>query len=42
MLLLFRLTLRDEGHEFLRADNRRLYRRAAADWLQQYLRPAPS
>ncbi|MFE5720168.1 S9 family peptidase [Streptomyces erythrochromogenes] len=36
------LTLRNEGHEFLRADNRRLYRRAAADWLQQYLRPAPS
>ncbi|MBW5481190.1 prolyl oligopeptidase family serine peptidase [Streptomyces bambusae] len=33
------LTLRDEGHEFLRADNRRLYRRAAADWLEQYLVP---
>ncbi|MEU9109286.1 prolyl oligopeptidase family serine peptidase [Streptomyces xanthophaeus] len=31
------LTLKDEGHEFLRADNRRLYRRAAADWLEQYL-----
>ncbi|MFJ4776275.1 S9 family peptidase [Streptomyces sp. NPDC088762] len=31
------LTLRDEGHEFLRADNRRLYRRAAADWLEQHL-----
>ncbi|MFI8451587.1 S9 family peptidase [Streptomyces erythrochromogenes] len=35
------LTLRDEGHEFLRADNRRLYRRAAADWLERHLRPAP-
>ncbi|MFG2749514.1 S9 family peptidase [Streptomyces xanthophaeus] len=35
------LTLRDEGHEFLRADNRRLYRRAAADWLEQHLRPPP-
>ncbi|MFD9355740.1 S9 family peptidase [Streptomyces sp. NPDC060031] len=34
------LTLRDEGHEFLRADNRRLYRRAAADWLEQHLGPA--
>jgi dipeptidyl aminopeptidase/acylaminoacyl peptidase len=31
------LTLRDEGHEFLRADNRRLFRRAAADWLQRHL-----
>ncbi|THA75813.1 prolyl oligopeptidase family serine peptidase [Streptomyces sp. A0592] len=31
------LMLRDEGHEFLRADNRRLYRRAAADWLERYL-----
>ncbi|MFF3861499.1 S9 family peptidase [Streptomyces sp. NPDC002209] len=35
------LTLRNEGHEFLRADNRRLYRRAAADWLEQHLSPAP-
>ncbi|MGW6858406.1 alpha/beta hydrolase family protein, partial [Streptomyces xanthophaeus] len=34
------LTLRNEGHEFLRADNRRFYRRAAADWLEQHLRPA--
>ncbi|XKJ40448.1 prolyl oligopeptidase family serine peptidase [Streptomyces sp. 147326] len=34
------LTLRNEGHEFLRADNRRLYRRAAADWLEQHLGPA--
>ncbi|MFK0236646.1 S9 family peptidase [Streptomyces vinaceus] len=32
------LTLRNEGHEFLRADNRRLYRRAAADWLERHLR----
>ncbi|MGW6686244.1 S9 family peptidase [Streptomyces sp. NPDC054961] len=34
------LTLRDEGHEFLRADNRRLYRRTAADWLEQHLGPS--
>ncbi|CAM5623381.1 S9 family peptidase [Streptomyces avidinii] len=34
------LTLRNEGHEFLRADNRRLYRRAAADWLERHLGPA--
>jgi acetyl esterase/lipase len=32
------LTLRDEGHDFLRADNRRLFRRTAADWLHRYLR----
>ncbi|MFI8231205.1 S9 family peptidase [Streptomyces sp. NPDC085900] len=31
------LTLRDEGHEFLRADNRRLFRRTAADWMQRHL-----
>ncbi|MHC3473546.1 S9 family peptidase [Streptomyces sp. 7R007] len=31
------LVLRDEGHEFLRADNRRLFRRAAGDWLQRHL-----
>ncbi|WP_414719519.1 S9 family peptidase [Streptomyces sp.] len=31
------LTLRNEGHDFLRADNRRLFRRAAADWLQRHL-----
>ncbi|WP_225828588.1 S9 family peptidase [Streptomyces naphthomycinicus] len=31
------LTLRDEGHDFLRADNRRLFRRSAADWLQRHL-----
>ncbi|MFJ6048953.1 S9 family peptidase [Streptomyces sp. NPDC092307] len=36
------LTLRDEGHEFLRADNRRLYRRAAADWLERYLGSNPT
>ncbi len=33
------LTLRDEGHDFLRADNRRLFRRAAADWMERHLRP---
>ncbi|GHB72673.1 peptidase S9 [Streptomyces viridiviolaceus] len=31
------LTLYNEGHDFLRADNRRLFRRAAADWLQRHL-----
>ncbi|MEU9102209.1 prolyl oligopeptidase family serine peptidase [Streptomyces sp. NPDC048361] len=31
------LTLRDEGHEFRRADNRRLFRRTAADWLERHL-----
>ncbi|GGS31674.1 alpha/beta fold hydrolase [Streptomyces griseoviridis] len=31
------LTLRDEGHEFQRADNRRLFRRTAADWLRRHL-----
>ncbi|MFH0519395.1 S9 family peptidase [Streptomyces sp. M41] len=31
------LTLRDEGHDFLRADSRRLFRRSAADWLQRHL-----
>ncbi|MFF4323419.1 S9 family peptidase [Streptomyces sp. NPDC001568] len=31
------LVLRNEGHEFLRADNRRTYRRAAAGWLQRHL-----
>ncbi|MGW7329320.1 S9 family peptidase [Streptomyces sp. NPDC054840] len=36
------LTLRDEGHEFLRADNRRLYRRAAADWLERHLGAVPA
>ncbi|NEA63410.1 alpha/beta fold hydrolase [Streptomyces sp. SID12488] len=32
------LTLRDEGHDFLRVDSRRLFRRAAADWLERHLR----
>ncbi|MGV9557368.1 alpha/beta fold hydrolase [Streptomyces sp. NPDC003522] len=31
------LTLRNEGHDFLRADSRRLYRRAAADWIERHL-----
>ncbi|QGV82108.1 prolyl oligopeptidase family serine peptidase [Streptomyces ficellus] len=31
------LTLRDEGHEFRRADNRRLFRRTAADWMERHL-----
>jgi dipeptidyl aminopeptidase/acylaminoacyl peptidase len=31
------LTLHNEGHDFLRADNRRLFRRTAADWLQRHL-----
>ncbi|WP_428986205.1 S9 family peptidase [Streptomyces pyxinae] len=31
------LTLRDEGHDFLRAENRRLFRRTAGDWLERYL-----
>ncbi|MFF5183154.1 S9 family peptidase [Streptomyces sp. NPDC000345] len=31
------LTLREEGHDFLRADNRRLFRLAAADWLERHL-----
>ncbi|MDN3296058.1 prolyl oligopeptidase family serine peptidase [Streptomyces ficellus] len=31
------LMLREEGHEFRRADNRRLFRRTAADWLERYL-----
>ncbi|WP_449352203.1 S9 family peptidase [Streptomyces shaanxiensis] len=33
------LVLRDEGHDFLRADNRRLFRRAAADWMERHLYP---
>ncbi|MGW0366718.1 S9 family peptidase [Streptomyces sp. NPDC002990] len=36
------LTLRNEGHEFLRADNRRLYRKAAADWLEHHLGSGPA
>ncbi|MEU0405746.1 prolyl oligopeptidase family serine peptidase, partial [Streptomyces sp. NPDC006197] len=31
------LMLRDEGHEFRRADNRRLFRRSAADWMERHL-----
>ncbi|WP_373304431.1 alpha/beta fold hydrolase [Streptomyces anandii] len=31
------LVLRDEGHYFRRADNRRTFRRAAADWVQRHL-----
>ncbi|WP_037679223.1 prolyl oligopeptidase family serine peptidase [Streptomyces griseus] len=31
------LMLRDEGHDFLRADNRRIFRRAAADWIERHL-----
>lgn len=34
------LVLRDEGHDFLRADNRRLFRRTAADWMERHLRPS--
>ncbi|WP_055529797.1 S9 family peptidase, partial [Streptomyces graminilatus] len=36
------LALRDEGHDFLRADSRRLFRRAAADWLERQLAPKRS
>ncbi|WP_437032959.1 S9 family peptidase [Streptomyces sp. enrichment culture] len=31
------LLLRDEGHDFRRADNRRLFRRTAADWMERHL-----
>ncbi|MFF4761741.1 prolyl oligopeptidase family serine peptidase [Streptomyces sp. NPDC001292] len=31
------LVLRDEGHDFRRADNRRIFRRTAADWIQRHL-----
>ncbi|MFF7445707.1 MULTISPECIES: prolyl oligopeptidase family serine peptidase [unclassified Streptomyces] len=31
------LSLREEGHDFLRADSRRLFRRTAADWLERHL-----
>ncbi|MEV3988626.1 prolyl oligopeptidase family serine peptidase [Streptomyces sp. NPDC049837] len=31
------LTLHEEGHEFRRADNRRLFRRTAADWMERHL-----
>ncbi|MFC8677410.1 S9 family peptidase [Streptomyces griseorubiginosus] len=33
------LVLRDEGHDFLRAENRRLFRRVAGDWMERHLRP---
>ncbi|MGW0332549.1 S9 family peptidase [Streptomyces sp. NPDC003011] len=31
------LTLRNEGHDFLRADSRQIFRRAAADWIERHL-----
>lgn len=31
------LLLRHEGHDFRRSDNRRLFRRTAADWLERHL-----
>lgn len=31
------LLLRHEGHDFLRADNRRLFHRSAADWMERHL-----
>ncbi|PJM92198.1 prolyl oligopeptidase family serine peptidase [Streptomyces sp. CB01373] len=31
------LVLRDDGHDFRRADNRRAFRRTAADWIQRHL-----
>ncbi|MFF3342760.1 S9 family peptidase [Streptomyces flavidovirens] len=31
------LLLRNEGHEFLRADNRRLFRRTAGEWMERHL-----
>ncbi|MER6154279.1 prolyl oligopeptidase family serine peptidase [Streptomyces sp. NPDC001868] len=31
------LMLRDEGHDFLRADSRRLFRRTAADWIERHI-----
>ncbi|GGW60495.1 peptidase S9 [Streptomyces lucensis JCM 4490] len=31
------LLLHEEGHEFRRADNRRLFRRSAADWIQRHV-----
>ncbi len=36
------VTVRDEGHDFLRAENRRLFRRAAADWLERHLNRRPA
>ncbi|MGW0838949.1 S9 family peptidase [Streptomyces sp. NPDC002787] len=31
------LMLRDEGHDFLRADSRRIFRRSAAAWIERHL-----
>ncbi|MFE9446336.1 hypothetical protein ACFYO2_47340 [Streptomyces sp. NPDC006602] len=31
------LTLRNERHDFLRADGRKFFRRAAADWVECHL-----
>lgn len=31
------LMLRDEGHDFLRADSRKLFRRTAADWIERHV-----
>ncbi|WP_338900239.1 prolyl oligopeptidase family serine peptidase [Streptomyces sp. TG1A-60] len=31
------LTLRDEGHDFLRADSRKIFRRTAADWIERHI-----
>ena len=31
------LMLRDEGHDFLRADSRRIFRRAAAAWIERHI-----
>lgn len=36
------LLLRQEGHDFRRADNRRLFRRSAADWIQRHLTSRPA
>ncbi|WP_189600294.1 S9 family peptidase [Streptomyces lateritius] len=33
------LLLHEEGHDFRRAESRRLFRRTAADWLQRWLAP---
>ncbi|WP_240496533.1 prolyl oligopeptidase family serine peptidase [Streptomyces torulosus] len=31
------LLLRNEGHDFLRADSRRIFRRTAADWIERHV-----
>lgn len=36
------LMLRQEGHDFRRADNRRLFRRSAADWIERHLTSRPA